>query len=31
VYVMQFDGDKIVHMMKIWNAGLAQQSCGSGA
>lgn len=23
VYVMQFDGDKIAHMTKIWNAGLA--------
>src|SRR5581483_9502479 len=23
VYVMQFDGDKIAHMTKVWNAGLA--------
>jgi predicted ester cyclase len=28
VYVMQFDGDKIVHMTKIWNAGLAMKDLG---
>lgn len=28
VYVMQFDGDKISHMTKIWNAGLALKELG---
>jgi predicted ester cyclase len=28
VYVMQFAGDKIVHMTKIWNAGLALKELG---
>jgi len=28
VYVMQFAGDKIVHMTKIWNAGLALKDLG---
>jgi len=28
VYVMQFAGDKIVHMTKIWNAGLALKDVG---
>jgi predicted ester cyclase len=28
VYVMQFDGDRIVHMTKIWNAGLALRELG---
>ena len=28
VYVMQFEGDKIVHMTKIWNAGLALKAIG---
>jgi ketosteroid isomerase-like protein len=28
VYVMQFDGGKIVHMTKIWNAGLALKDLG---
>jgi predicted ester cyclase len=28
VYVMQFDGDKMVHLTKIWNAGLALQQLG---
>ena len=28
VYVMQFKGDKIVHMTKIWNAGLALKDLG---
>jgi len=28
VYVMQFDGDKIAHMTKIWNAGLAMKELG---
>jgi predicted ester cyclase len=28
VYVMQFEGDKIVHMTKIWNAGLALKAVG---
>jgi predicted ester cyclase len=30
VYVMQFDGDKIRHMTKIWNAGLALKALGWG-
>lgn len=28
VYVMQFEGDKIVHMTKIWNAGLTLKDLG---
>lgn len=28
VYVMQFQGDKIVHVTKIWNAGLALKDLG---
>ena len=28
VYVMQFDGDRITHMTKIWNAGLALRDLG---
>jgi predicted ester cyclase len=28
VYVMQFEGDKIVHMTNIWHAGLAIQELG---
>jgi predicted ester cyclase len=28
VYVMQFEGDKIVHMTKVWNAGLALRDLG---
>jgi predicted ester cyclase len=28
VYVMQFAGDKIAHMTKIWNAGLALKAVG---
>jgi ketosteroid isomerase-like protein len=28
VYVMQFSGDKIVHMTKIWNSGLALKELG---
>jgi predicted ester cyclase len=28
VYVMQFEGDKIAHMTKIWNAGLAMKDLG---
>jgi predicted ester cyclase len=28
VYVMQFEGDKIAHMTKIWNAGLALRDLG---
>ncbi len=28
VYVMQFAGDKIVHMTKIWNAGLTLKDLG---
>jgi predicted ester cyclase len=28
VYVMQFSGDKIVHMTKIWNSGLALKDLG---
>jgi predicted ester cyclase len=28
VYVMQFTGDRISHMTKIWNAGMAMQALG---
>jgi predicted ester cyclase len=28
VYVMQFEGGKIVHMTKIWNAGIALRELG---
>jgi len=28
VYVMEFDGDKISHMTKIWNAGWAMRELG---
>jgi predicted ester cyclase len=28
VYVMQFEGEKIVHMTKIWHAGLAMKELG---
>ena len=28
VYVMQHEGDKIAHMTKIWNAGLALKDIG---
>lgn len=28
VYVMDFDGDKIKHMTKIWHAGLAMKELG---
>jgi len=28
VYVMQFEGGKIVHMTKVWNAGLALKDLG---
>ena len=28
VYVMEFDGDKIRHMTKIWNAGWALRELG---
>jgi predicted ester cyclase len=28
VYVMEFDGDKIHHMTKIWNAGWAMKELG---
>ncbi len=28
VYVMQFEGDRIAHMTKIWNAGLALRDVG---
>jgi len=28
VYVMQFEGDRISHMTKIWNAGLALKDLG---
>ncbi len=28
VYVMQFEGDKIAHMTKIWNSGLAMKELG---
>jgi hypothetical protein len=28
VYVMDFDGDKIRHMTKIWNDGLTMRQLG---
>jgi SnoaL-like domain len=28
VYVMQFEGDKIAHMTKIWNAGITLKELG---
>jgi predicted ester cyclase len=28
VYVMEFDGDKIRHMTKIWHSGLAMKALG---
>jgi predicted ester cyclase len=28
VYIMQFDGDKIAHLTKVWNAGLALKDLG---
>ncbi len=28
VYVMQFDGDRIAHMTKIWHAGFAMKELG---
>lgn len=28
VYVMQFEGDRIVHMTKIWNSGYAMREIG---
>ena len=28
VYVMEFDGDRIRHMTKIWNAGIALRQLG---
>ena len=28
VYVMDFEGDKIKHMTKIWNAGMAMRELG---
>jgi len=28
VYVMEFEGDKIRHMTKIWNAGWAMKELG---
>jgi predicted ester cyclase len=28
VYVMEFDGDKIRHMTKIWHAGIAMRELG---
>jgi steroid delta-isomerase-like uncharacterized protein len=28
VYMMQFKGDRIVHMTKVWNAGLALRELG---
>ncbi len=28
VYVMEFEGDKITHMTKIWHAGLAMKELG---
>jgi hypothetical protein len=28
VYVMDFDGDRIRHMTKIWNSGIALRQLG---
>jgi len=28
VYIMQFEGDTIVHMTKVWHAGLAMKELG---
>jgi predicted ester cyclase len=28
VYVMEFEGDKIAHMTKIWHSGMAMQELG---
>ena len=28
VYVMQFDGERIVHMTKIWHSGMAMKELG---
>lgn len=28
VYIMQFEGDKIAHMTKVWHAGLAMKDLG---
>ena len=28
VYVMQFEGDKVRHMTKIWNNGISLQQLG---
>jgi hypothetical protein len=28
VYVMEFEGDKIRHLTKIWNAGMAMKDFG---
>ena len=30
VYVMQFEGDKVAHMTKIWHAGLAMKKISAG-
>lgn len=30
VYVMQFEGERIAHMTKIWNSGLALKELGWG-
>jgi hypothetical protein len=30
VYVMEFEGDKIRHMTKIWHSGLAVKQLGWG-
>jgi hypothetical protein len=30
VYVMEFDGDRIRHMTKIWNDGYAMRQMGWG-
>jgi predicted ester cyclase len=30
VYVMQFEGDKISHMTKIWHSGMAMKELGCG-
>ncbi len=30
VYFMDFDGDKIAHMTKIWHSGIAMQQLGWG-
>ncbi|MDQ2985528.1 MAG: hypothetical protein M3R13_02245 [Armatimonadota bacterium] len=30
VYIMEFEGDKIRHMTKVWNDGFSMQQLGWG-